>query len=133
MKFFMFIAVSVFSFSSYAELNQDALNKSQALIRDSGQRAEHVKAMPQQSQEALQMLRSMGMTKDQENALFDIASDAFGGMMKDANGNTKSLQESLTKGISDPKQFLKSMESVHKNRIRDLSSQVEGFNKNERK
>jgi len=92
-----------------------------------------LRATSPQTQQAIQMLRAMGLTKDQENALFDIAADSFGDMLKGTNGDTKALKETLARGLQDPKAILESMKGTHRKRIRDLSSQVESFNSMERK
>jgi len=121
------------SLSAYAEVNLDALSKTQIVIGDSSKREDHIKAMPAPAKQALKILRSMGMNTTQENALFKMAAESFGEILKGANGDTAKMQESLMKSLNNPKKFLESMSETHKNRIRDLSSQVENFNSPEPK
>jgi|GEM_PF-4472853 len=133
MKQMILTAFMFSSFTAYAEVNLDALSKTQIVIGDSSKRDEHIKAMPAPARQALKMLRSMGMNTSQENALFKIAAESFGEMLKDVNGDTKELQKNLMQSLNNPKKFLENMNSVHKDRIRDLSSQVENFNSPEPK
>jgi len=133
MKYLIFTVSTICCFSAFSQVDQSALKKTQDVLRDSSKRSSHIEASSPQAKQALELLRSMGMSKQQEDALFDIAADSFGSMMNSVNGDTSKLKKQLANGMSDPKSFIKNMDSRSIDRIRELSSQVEGLNKNERK
>jgi hypothetical protein len=133
MKSIIFTLSILFFFSAFAEVDNHSLMKTQDLLRDANKRNAHIKASSPQAQQAMQMLRGMGMSEQQEKALMEIAADSFGSQLKNTNGDTAKLKDQLTKGMTDPESFLKNMSGDSRNRIRDLSNQVENMNKNERK
>lgn len=126
-KHLIIIGVSFFSFKAHAELdkyNQDALNKTQEMLRNKSQRDAVIKNTPQ-AQEYIQKMNQMGMNGSQQDKTFDITADIFGTLVKDSNGDASAMQKLLLNAQKDPQAFYNSLSPEQKKMIQSLGLEME--------
>ncbi len=102
------------------EINAEALEKTQALLRDPEQR---VKAGSEDSKAAATMKSAdkfVGPNNTKET--YDLTADIFGSLEKKANGNPK---EAVDEAQKNPEAFFNSLTPEQQARIHELAKKIE--------
>lgn len=109
------------------ELSQaslEALEKTQALLRDPAQRSEAM-ARSADAQRNHAELQKMTGSQDNTNATYDLSADIFGDMTRKTNGDPAQMKRLLEEAQRDPEKFLNSLTPEQRARIQSLATKIE--------
>lgn len=127
-KYFLFF-VALFIFmneKAFAETDLDAaVSEAQALLKNENQRNELIKNNPKAQQADSFALQAVGGKTELKNEIYNISSDIFAVIEKQAQGNPEKMQELLLKALQNPSAFLKDLPAAEKAKIKDLAQKVE--------
>jgi hypothetical protein len=118
---------SVYAEGNHPELTDkasiEALQKTQALLKDPEARKKAAQANPQAAQ-AVQQLEALAGSKQNEQMMYELASDLFGDLTKEAKGDPNKMMELLQKAQKDPESYGKKLTPQQREQIRMLSGQI---------
>lgn len=131
MKYSLFIFVVLFLNIIHAQtksINDEALTSTQNMLRSSAQRSEVIKndSNAKKADQDLESLVGTGSAKEQ---VYELSADVMKYLVDNSSGDPVKMQESLMKGMSDPKAFLNSLPDDVKNKIRNIATEVESKSK----
>ena len=104
--------------------SKEALEKTQNLLRSSGQRKEAIKAGGAQMQEADSAAAGLAGNEANKERMYDISADVFDKIVKDANGDPTKMKEALLKAQGNPEAFLRSLSPQQQAAIKQLADQI---------
>lgn len=105
--------------------SQEALEKTQALLRDPNQRNAAIKDNKdaQRNHESLESLLGAGNT----NGVYDISAEVFEKLVKESNGDPVVMQQKLQEAQKNPEAFAKKyFNSSQQARIKQMAEQAGG-------
>ena len=106
--------------ASEEQINAEALQKTQALLRDPNQRA---KAASDSSKAAASMKSTESLVgKENSQETYELSADIFANLVKSSNGDPSASIESIQK---NPEEFYKSLTPEQQARIHELSKKIE--------
>lgn len=114
---------SVLSFSN--PVNDEALQKTQELLRNQSQRNEVLKTDTKAREADDFATKAVGGNAQDKNEVYNISADIMGKLSKDNNGDAQKMQEQLLKALQSPDQFLKSLPPEIQNNIKGVAERVE--------
>lgn len=124
-----FVALSApFGASALDASSEEALRKTQEMLRDSNQRATVIQQSPD-AQRNNTSLESMAGSKENTNAVYDLSADVFADLVKQSNGDPVLMQEKLEQAQKNPEAFLRSLSADKRQRIESLAGKIEGGQK----
>jgi len=104
--------------------SQDALDKTQALMKSHDDRQKYIEANPeaQAADAKIDALTGDQKTKDE---IYDTSSDIFSGVVKGTGGDVKKQQELLNQAMNDPEGFFNNLTPAQQQQIRDIASKIQ--------
>lgn len=103
--------------------SSEALEKTQALLKNPALREQALKADPH-ARAADSQARALEGNGIPANAIYDLSSEIFEDLVKEANGDPLKMQEILQQAQKDPKGFAERMSEKNKRKLRDLSGKA---------
>jgi hypothetical protein len=106
-------------------LADDVLEETQALMADRQQ----IEALAQKDagvKKADDFVTQVVGTGKEKDELYKISADVMGLLVKKHNGDISAMQNDLLKALKDPAAFLDTLNPEHRQKIRNLATQVEG-------
>ena len=104
--------------------NAEALEKTQALLRDREQRNAAMKDAPdaQANHNALEKVVGAGANTD---AVYDLSADIFANIVKESKGDPLAMQQMMMDAQKNPQAFLNKLTPEQQARLKAISSQAE--------
>ena len=118
------ITTHAFAQESLNPIDQEALTKTQALLMDPEQRQEIINK-DDKAKKTDDMVNQLVKTPEQKEALFKIASDIFGDMIRTNKGDPEATTKALKKAAENPEGFFRGLSSEQKKMIKSISSEIE--------
>lgn len=122
--------------SSNGELDaasDEALAKTQALLRDPNQRAQATGAT-QQAQFVDKQAQSIAGSPENANAIYDLSADIMESLVMKTNGDPAKMKELLDQAKNDPKAFAEKLTPEQQKKLLEISRKIPlGSSKNQAK
>lgn len=130
MRFLALFSVLMFSISAVAQNaqglsneQQDALRKTQELLRDKNQRQRALEVDPKAKAQDASIDKSFGGDQNKQRA-YEISADVFGSMVQETGGDDAKIQKMLQDAQANPEAFYNNMTPEQRQQIRELANQI---------
>lgn len=121
----LFLLLITFSQPSFSQLDQNALNEAQQVLRSPGERQEVI-SRDKKAQQADQLAtQAVGGDPALKNEMYNVSADILNHVMKASGGDPEKAQALLMKAMKDPKQFMNSLPAAEQDKIREIANSVE--------
>lgn len=103
--------------------SEEALAKTQALLRDPDQRAKATAATPQ-AQFVDKQTQSLAGTPENTNAIYDLSADIMESLALKTNGDPAKMKELLDQAKNDPKAFAEKLTPEQRKKLQEISQKI---------
>ncbi len=110
--------------NSLSAEDQDALQKTQDLLKNKKQRMEYIEANPD-AMKTMDQVKKLGGSEQGQEAMFDLSSEILQSLVQEANGDVNKLQDLLVEAQKNPTKFYERLNAQQKSRIRQIASDIE--------
>lgn len=117
-----FIALILLAQTSLAE-DPEALTKTQDLMQNPSERNKAIQNSPA-AQSADQQLQSLAGNSKNAEAIYKLAAEVMGNLVKQANGDPKKMMEILENAKASPDSFANTFSQSQKDELRDIAAKI---------
>lgn len=103
--------------------SQEALVKTQAMLRDPDARAKAVNESPQAAF-VDHHAQSLGGNAENTNAMYDLSADVLGSLVQQTGGDAAKMKELLDQAKNDPKGFAEKLTPEQSAKLQDISRRI---------
>ncbi len=126
LKFSLTLLVALVGWTARADLSssdQEALRKTQELLRNQQQREKYMKESPD-ARANHQQLEKLTGNKQTTDSVYGLSAEIFAEIAKDTNGDPVLMQQKLMEAQKNPEAFLKSLPAQHRKAIEEIAGRI---------
>ncbi len=121
----LFLFLFTLSQNSFSQLDQNALNEAQQVLRSPSERQDVISRDHKAGQADQFASQAVGGDPVLKNDVYNLSADILNHVMKASNGDPAKAQELLLKAMKDPKQFMNSLPAAEQDKVREIANSVE--------
>lgn len=103
--------------------SDEALARTQAMLRDPQQRAKATSAT-RQAQFVDKQAQSLAGTPENTNAIYDLSADIMESLVLKTNGDPAKMKELLDQAKNDPKAFAEKLTPEQRKKLQEISQKI---------
>lgn len=101
-----------------------AIQMTQEMLKDPAERKKAIGTSPQ-GHAADQKVHELAGSKENEQAIYDLAASVFGTMMEQTDGDEEKMQKLLEEGMKNPEAFAKKWSPEELQKLHDLGKKIQ--------